>query len=133
MLFDHEKLDVYQVSLRFAAYAMGVAENLRGDFRSAKDQLIRASQSVPLNIAEGNGKRSPADRKRFFEIARGSAMECAAVLDVLVVCGACPAEKVEEGKRMLSRVVSMLTKMTERPPTGVREEATDYVESHDWG
>lgn len=47
------------------------------------DQLDRASTSIPLNIAEGNGKYTPKDRCRFFDIARGSAFECAAVLDVL--------------------------------------------------
>ena len=40
---------------------------------------------IPLNIAEGNGKFSTIDRARFLEIARGSALECAACLDVLAV------------------------------------------------
>jgi len=57
-------------------------------YRTAKDQLLRASQSVPLNIAEGNGKPTENEQRRFFEIARGSALECATVQDVLEVCGA---------------------------------------------
>ena len=83
--------------------------------RHARDQLLRASQSIPQNIAEGNGKRSGPDRRRFFGIARGSALECASVLDILLVCEAITIVEVNTGKGMLHRIVSMLTRMTERP------------------
>jgi four helix bundle protein len=53
--------------------------------RSAGDQLERASSSIVLNIGEGAGRFSGPDQARFFVIARGSATECAAVLDVLRV------------------------------------------------
>lgn len=78
--FDHEKLEVYREAIAFVAWLSTVLENaLRvGD---VKDQLDRASTSVPLNIAEGNGKYAPKDRCRFFDIAHGSALECAAGLD----------------------------------------------------
>jgi four helix bundle protein len=135
MEFGHEKLEVYKVSLEFVSYAMELADTLKGDYRHARDQLIRSSQSIPLNIAEGNGKRSYGDRKRFFEIARGSAMESAATLDVLVCCGACAGEQVERGKMLLVRIVSMLSKMTE-PPRGVsvreRREHCDVREEGDY-
>ena len=86
-MLDHEKLDVYRSSLEYVAWAYHFCEKLRGH-RNAKDQLIRASQAIPLNIAEGNGKATEGDRRRFFEIARGSALECSAVQDVLEICGA---------------------------------------------
>jgi four helix bundle protein len=72
---------------------------------------LRASQSIPYNIAEGNGKATPADRRRFFEIARGSALECAAVQDVLEVCDGIGAKDNQEGKAMLDRLAAMLTRM----------------------
>jgi hypothetical protein len=70
-VFDHERLDVYQASLDFVAYVAHLVAELKGEHRNAKDQIIRASQSIPLNIAEGNGKRSPAERKRFFRNCSG--------------------------------------------------------------
>jgi four helix bundle protein len=75
MQFGHEQLDVYQVSIRHVSWAYEVAKGLQGIDRHERDQLMRASQSIPLNIAEGNGKGTNADRRRFFEIARGSALE----------------------------------------------------------
>jgi four helix bundle protein len=81
--FDHEKLDAYRESIDFCAWVGDFLASISGK-AAAKDQLDRASTSNPLNIAEGNGKFSSADRARFFEIARGSTLECAACLDVLV-------------------------------------------------
>jgi four helix bundle protein len=59
---------------------------LKGSDRPARDQLLRASQSIPLNIPEGNSKGTNADRRRFVEIARGSALECASIQDCLKAC-----------------------------------------------
>src|SRR6516164_854421 len=81
--FNHEKLEVYQEAIAFIAWLSALLE---GAVRlgEVKDQLDRASTSIPLNIAEGNGKYAPKDRCRFFDITHGSALECAAGLDVLV-------------------------------------------------
>jgi four helix bundle protein len=80
--FDHEKLVAYRRSIKFAAWASELIEQFRSRL-AVCDQLDRASTSVPLNIAEGNGKYTAPDRCRYFENARGSALECAACLDVL--------------------------------------------------
>lgn len=126
-MFDYERLDVYQVSLQFVAWVDHRVDRLTGNRRHARDELIRASQSIPRNIAEGNGKRSRADRCRFFEIARGSGLESAAVLDELRVVGALEEDETREGKLLLHRIVSMLTKMTD-PGDSVREERREYGE-----
>ena len=78
LYFSHERLDVYNVALNYVAYIYTLVTQLNGHNRYARDQLLRASQSIPLNIAEGNGKATEADRRRIFEIARRSARECAA-------------------------------------------------------
>jgi four helix bundle protein len=83
MSFGHKNLDVYRLSLDYIKWIYNQVDNLKGIHRFARDQLLRASQSIPLNIADGNGKFSEADRIHFFSIARGSALECVAIQDVL--------------------------------------------------
>ena len=116
--FDHEKLDVYRLLLRFVSWASVLLDELMSDkkaqIREVRDQLHRASLSALLNTAEGNGKRRRQVRARFFDDARGSAAESAACLDAMVAMRCCPATRVEEGKEMLLRAVSMLTKLVER-------------------
>ena len=113
MGFGHEKLDVYRAAIEYVGWAYRYCESLKGH-RNAKDQLLRASQAIPLNIAEGNGKATDGDRRRYFEIARSSALECGAVQDVLHVCGALPTEKNASRKALLDRIVAMLTKLGQR-------------------
>jgi hypothetical protein len=67
-----------------------------------------------LNTAEGNGRRQRQTRAKFLDDARGSATECAACLDALVAKKLCSVEEVTEGKELLLRVVSMLTKLVDR-------------------
>ena len=113
MSFGHEKLDVYRAAIDYVGWAYRFCESLPGH-RNAKDQLLRASQAIPLNIAEGNGKATEGDRRRYFEIARGSALECGAVQDVLQVCGAITIEESEVAKATLDRIVAMLTRLGQR-------------------
>lgn len=128
MIFDHEKLDVYKVALQFVALAYELAERLSGVHRHARDQLLRASQSIVLNIAEGNGRRLGPDRRRFLEIARGSALECAAIIDVLVVSHGLSSGEAELAKGLLVRVVSMLMKLMDAV---VRENGEHEYEHED--
>ncbi len=87
-LFDHEKLDVYCVELGFvawiAAFLDDASKSAGQHRRELIEQLDRASLSVLLNTAEGNGKRQGRQRARFFDDARGSALECADCLDAAI-------------------------------------------------
>jgi four helix bundle protein len=101
--FDHEKLDVYQLELRFITWATRLLVDIKRrstDARIAEvsDQLDRASLSALLNTAEGNGRRQRRTRAKFFDDARGSATECAACLDALVAKGVCSGGEIDEGK-----------------------------------
>ena len=114
--FDHEKLEVYREAIAFVAWLSAVLEGAVrvGD---VKDQLDRASTSIPLNIAEGNGKYTPKDRCRFFDIAHGSALECAAALDVLVAKTKLTPEQIRPGKERLQKIVRMLMGLIKRNST----------------
>src|SRR5438034_11291886 len=85
---DAERLDVYRVAIEFQRFAVSAVA--RGSNGGLRDQLDRASASIVLNIAEGAGRSSAPDKARFYAIARGSATECAAALDVLVARGLLP-------------------------------------------
>lgn len=125
MELDHEKLDVYRVSLDFAAWSYDLCRRLKGLDRHARDQLLRASQSITLNIAEGCGKMLPAERGRFLQIASGSARECAAILDILNRCGVLRTDALGNGKDLLARIVAMLKRMIDQG-NQVREEGIGY-------
>src|SRR4051794_21161326 len=136
--FDHEKLDVYVQSIDCCGWVGDFLESVPAK-AAAKDQLDRASTSVPPNIAEGNGKFSPADRSRFFEIARGSAVECAACLDVLVARKLAKQDLASERKEQLVRIVEMLVGLLRRFSDRARrtqEEdpnyGVDYEHEHDY-
>ena len=105
--FDHEKLIAYQRGIQFVAWSSPLLEKLPAKL-AVSDQLDRASTSVPLNIAEGNAKYTAPDRCRYFDTARGSALECAACLDVLVAKGKCTVEEIRSGKELLHETVSLL-------------------------
>ena len=125
--FDHEKLRVYQDALRFVAFADPVIADLPAKL-AARDQLDQASTSIVLNIAEGNGKRSHPDRCRYFDIARGSALECAACLDILVIKKHADENRAVEGKEILVGIVSMLVGLLEAFGGAVHEEQAAYDE-----
>ena len=111
---SHERLDAYQCSIKFLGLSMALLADIPRGYAPLADQLKRASMSIPLQIAEGAGKRSQADCRRFFDYARGSAMECAAVLDVMQECRFGNGSQIAAGKGLLDRIAAMLTKLAGR-------------------
>ena len=112
--FNHEKLDVFRVAVEFAVEAnliiAGIPESKRrGDLAN---QLLRASTSIVLNIAEGSGEMSARDKRRFYRIARRSAAECAGILTLLVALDLATSEEIHNARSTLLRVMAMLTSMT---------------------
>ena len=126
--FDHEKLKVYQAALGFVTWSTDLVASVQGK-AAVKDQLDRASTSVPLNIAEGNGKFAIKDRCRFLDFARGSALECAACLDVLVAKRLVEQEVVSPGKQQLLEIVSMLIGLVNSLIARVHEDEASYLAS----
>ena len=113
MLLDHERLDVYQVALDFLVFANGIIEALPRGRSHLADQFTRASTSILLNLAEGAGKLSKPDKRRYYLTARGSATESAALLDACLRLKLITESAQTEGKDMLVRIVSMLIKLAQ--------------------
>jgi four helix bundle protein len=124
--FDHEKLKVYQSAIAFITWSTDLLAQVNAK-ATVKDQLDRASTSVALNIAEGNGKFAIRDRCRFLDFARGSALECAACLDVLVAKRLVEEPTIRSGKDQLLEIVSMLVGLINSVNARIQEDAPNYA------
>ena len=100
----HEKLVAYQVAcdLLVAIVHSGIRD------RDLRDQALRAAKSACLNIAEANGRASPADRRRLFAIARGEASEAIAAMHIGGLSGACPVEHADKARAIGARLLALL-------------------------
>ena len=110
-MLHFQNLDVYQRAIEFLALAQRVRRCLPKGHADLADQLRRSAQSIPQNIAEGCGRATRADKAKHYTIARGSAMESAAHLDVLRVEELIDGEQYARGVELLGRIVAMLTKL----------------------
>ena len=110
-MLHFQKLDVYQRSIEFLVLAHRVRGRLPKGHAELADQLRRSAQSIPQNIAEGCGRTTRADKAKYYAIARGSAMESAAHLDVMRVDELIDTEHYVRGTELLERIVAMLTKL----------------------
>lgn len=109
--FDHEKLDVYQVSIDFVVLIEEIVEHLPKGRAYLADQFLRAGTSIVLNIAEGAGEYSSSEKIRFYRMAKRSATECAGILDICQRLQLVEAGRYARGRDLLLRIVAMLTKM----------------------
>ena len=108
-MLSFQRLDVYRCAIELVAFTATV-ETPRG-LSHLIDQLRRAALSVPLNIAEAAGRTGAADAARHYAIARGSAMECAAIMDSLQVLGLLDEPKHAQAIELISRIVATSTKL----------------------
>jgi four helix bundle protein len=108
---SHEKLDVYQKAIQFLALSARLSSALPRGNAEIVDQLKRGALSVPLNIAEARGRTGSLENARHFAIARGSALECGAILDACDALGLIDAKSYVDGKRLIVAVVSMLSRL----------------------
>jgi len=111
-LLDAEKLRVYQLAVEFQTLSASLVPRQRGVLLATlRDQLDRASVSIVLNIAEGAGRFSPPDKARFYAIARGSATECGALVDLLLARRLVSAPTHQAARALVVRIVQMLTRL----------------------
>jgi len=103
------RFDAYRLALTFRSHVVRWLPLKRAEL---SDQLDRASLSIALNIAEGAGRSGPRDQARHYAIARGSAFECLAVLDLLELEAAPPSSR--EARTVLLRLMAVLTALVRR-------------------
>ena len=112
--FDFEKLDVYQASIEVVV----LIDKITSDFPRGRayltDQLQRAGTSISLNIAEGSGEFSVNEKSRFYRMAKRSATETAAILEVSKRLNIIQEEFYQLTRELLTRIVMMLTKMAKK-------------------
>ena len=127
-MFSHEKLNVYQRSLEFIEFVNKIktSDKIRID---VFNQLERASTSITLNIAEGTGKFTGRDKCRYYDIARGSAVESAACLDILTLKEMISENYKNEGKTILKEIVSMLFGLIRSNSDRAYENELEYKSS----
>ena len=112
-MFGFQKLDVYGCAVQRLALTVPLSAAVPRDYAALAEQLRRAVVSIPLNIAEGSGTFGN-DAKRFYAIARGSALESAAILDAIEIIVPHSKTDLEQPRGLLDRIVAMLTNMIQR-------------------
>jgi four helix bundle protein len=124
---DCERLDAYRVAVEFQILAASIGSSRR--LGALRDQLDRASVSIVLNIAEGSGRFTPAEKAHFYLIARGSAMECLAAVSLLQARSLVTPDLYRRSRSLLTRVVAMLTRlataMRRRAATGTADQCVN--------
>lgn len=109
MAFIFKNLDVYRKSVAFVENVLELTERMPKGYGFLKDQLNRASTSIPLNIAEGNGRWHGSERRNFFVIARGSCFECVPILEIMLSKGLLTSQQYELYTNDLEEIAKMLT------------------------
>jgi four helix bundle protein len=115
MPLDHHKLDVYARALDLLDLIDQIYALIPPGRAHLKDQLDRAATSIVLNVAEGAGEFSRDDKRRFYRMARRSAIETAAILDILDRRKAVAVTALAPAFELLERVVSMLARLAGAP------------------
>jgi four helix bundle protein len=112
-MLGFQRLDVYRCAITFLTLSGPLASRAPRGHGELADQLRRAALSIPLNIAEGSGKVD-RDAERYYRTARGSALECAAILDAFEALALVNGEELGNARELIERVVAMLTKRMPR-------------------
>ncbi len=108
-MFNHEKFEAYHLAITYWEQALRLIEQIPSGNSNIKEQLKRVVVSISLNIAEGSGRNKNDDRKRFYAIARGSALECAAISDLIARLEPGLKAETDRTKDILHSIASILS------------------------
>lgn len=107
--FIFEKLDVYQKSLEFSIIVSQLCSKFPVIYSRISNQFIGAVISIPLNIAEGSGRKSSKDKINFYKIARSSSFECIPLIDICYSLNLLSKDQREEYRDLISDISKMLS------------------------
>jgi len=126
LALGHEKLRVYQRGLDYASWTHAALTTIEHT-AAVLDHWDRAAESIVENLANGNSRHAAADRNRYFDVAFGSALECAACLDICVCKKLITIERQAEGKASLQEIVRMTIGLRKSRSSYVKEEREAYI------
>ncbi len=126
LALGHEKLRVYQRGLDYASWTHSTLANIEQS-AAVLDHWDRAAESIVENLANGNSRHAAADRNRYFDFAFGSALECAACLDICVCKKLIMIDRQDEGKVALQQIVKMTIGLRKSRSSYVKEEREEYI------
>ena len=109
---NHQSLDVYKAVSELLKELYLISLKLPNDERfNMVQQIRRAGLSIKLNLAEGSSRRSVIERRRFFEVSRGSLIEADAILETIVDLRYLTTEELTSIGVLLNKCFAMLSKM----------------------
>jgi len=109
MSFMFEELNVYKKAMEFVTRIFAFSGSIRiARNRKLIDQIQRAALSIPLNIAEGNGRIHVREKKQYFYTARGSLLECVPILQISKKINLLDEKKYEELYSLADEIGRML-------------------------
>ena len=108
-MFNHEKFKAYHQSIQYWKVALILLDKIPAGNSVIRDQLKRAAASISLNIAEGSVRSKEDDRKRFYAIARGSTLECAAISDLILGIDSSLEGDIRSSKELLHSIANILS------------------------
>jgi len=112
---NHQELDIYKISRALVKECYKITKSFPSDERFVlNSQIRRAALSVHLNIAEGCSRKSVIERKRYFEISRGSVIEIDAAFDIAGDLRYCSGKEMPDLEIHMNRTFSMLCKMIDK-------------------
>ena len=116
---NHQKLDIYTFSRTFVLECYKLSKTLPVDEKFGMiSQIRRAALSVHLNIAEGASRKSEVERKRYYEISRGSVIEIDTAFDIAAGLEYVTKDKLQHTGNLLIRTFQMLSKMIAQAHAG---------------
>ncbi|MEY8759815.1 four helix bundle protein [Chryseobacterium tongliaoense] len=112
---NHYKLDVYQSARELRIECYRILSRIPNSERfNLIDQIRRASTSVVLNITEGCSRKSEIERKRYFEIARGSVIELDSCFDIIIDSDYIKKEELMKIEKLIKTTFILLSGMLKK-------------------